>query len=136
LQYIGDEIEAVFGAPIYRKDHPVMAVKAAQEMRNRLLAVNRGLEKSGYPPLGHGIGIHTGEVLAANIGSPDRLSYALVGDTVNLASRLQGLNKDFGTEIILSASTRTHLNGNFPLKKLPATRVKGKSLPVEVFSLE
>lgn len=136
LQYIGDEIEAVFGAPLYRKDHPVMAVKAAQEMRKRLLAVNQGLEQSGYPPLGHGIGIHTGEVLAANIGSPDRLSYALVGDTVNLASRLQGLNKEFGTEIIMSASTRTRLNGNFPLKQLPATRVKGKSLPVEIFSLE
>jgi adenylate cyclase len=75
-------------------------------------------------------------MLAANIGRPDRLSYALVGDTVNLASRLQGLNKEFGTEIIMSASTRTRLNGNFPLKQLPATRVKGKSLPVEVFTLE
>ncbi|MBW2617136.1 MAG: adenylate/guanylate cyclase domain-containing protein [Deltaproteobacteria bacterium] len=136
LQYIGDEIEAVFGAPLYRKDHPVMAVQAALEMRKRLLAVNQDLEQSGYPPLAHGIGIHTGEVLAANIGSPDSLSYALVGDTVNLASRLQGLNKEFGTEIIMSASTRTRLNGNFPLKELPATRVKGKSEPVEIFTLE
>jgi adenylate cyclase len=136
LQYIGDEIEAVFGAPLYLKDHPVMAVRAAREMGNRLLLFNEELGKHGYPPLGHGIGIHTGEVLAANIGSPDRLSYALVGDTVNLASRLQGLNKEFGTEIILSGSTRTRLNGNFPLKKLPAARVKGRSRPVEVFALE
>ena len=136
LQYIGDEIEAVFGAPLYRKDHPVMAVEAAREMSKRLLAVNQGLEQRGYPPLGHGIGIHTGEVLAANIGSPDRLSYALVGDTVNLASRLQGLNKEFGTEIIVSASTRTRLNEKFRLKELPATRVKGKSEPVEIFTLE
>ncbi len=75
-------------------------------------------------------------MLAANIGSPDRLSHALVGDTVNLASRLQGLNKEFGTEIIFSGSTRTRLNGTFPLKELPATKVKGKSLPVEVFALE
>ncbi len=136
LQYIGDEIEAVFGAPLYRKDHPVLAVKAAQEMRKRLVDVNQGLKRQGYPPLAHGIGIHTGEVLAANIGSPDRLSYALVGDTVNLASRLQGLNKEFGTEIIMSASTRIKLNGNFPLKRLPATGIKGKSQPVEIFALE
>ncbi len=135
LQYIGDEIEAVFGAPLFRKDHPVMAVKAAQEMRKRLLAVNQGLEKRGYPPLAHGIGIHTGEVLAANIGSPDRLSYALVGDTVNLASRLQGLNKEFGTEIIISATTRAGINGKFPLKELPAARVKGKSSTVQIFAL-
>ena len=73
--------------------------------------------------------------MAANIGSPDRLSYALVGDTVNLASRLQGLNKEFGTEIIISATTRAGINGKFPLKELPATRVKGKRGTVQIFSL-
>jgi len=135
LQYIGDEIEAVFGAPIFRKDHPVMAVQAALEMKKRLYTVNQDLEQRGYPPLFHGIGIHTGEVVAANIGSPDRLSYALVGDTVNLASRLQGLNKEFGTEIIISATTRAGINGKFPLKELPDTRVKGKSSTVQIFAL-
>jgi len=136
LQYIGDEIEAVFGAPLFREDHPVMAVRAAVEMKSRLLVVNQRLEERGYPPLFHGIGIHTGEVLAANIGSPDRLSYALIGDTVNLASRLQTLNKEFGTEIIISGTTRAGLNGDFPLKELPATKVKGKSRLIEIFTLE
>jgi adenylate cyclase len=135
LQYIGDEIEAVFGAPIVREDHPVMAVRAALEMRKRLQRVNEDLDQRGYPVLSHGIGIHTGQVVAANIGSPDRLSYALVGDTVNLASRLQSLNKEFGTEIILSAATGARINGDFDLKELPAARVKGKREKVRVFSL-
>jgi adenylate cyclase len=136
LQYIGDEIEAVFGAPLFRKDHPVMAVKAALEMKRRLRIVNRNLNERGYPPIFHGIGVHTGQVVAANIGSPDRLSYALVGDTVNMASRLQALNKDYGTEIIISGTTRGRINGDFELRELPATRVKGKHSAMEIFALQ
>ncbi|MCX5878905.1 MAG: adenylate/guanylate cyclase domain-containing protein, partial [Deltaproteobacteria bacterium] len=136
IQYIGDEIEAVFGAPIYRNDHPVLAVRAALEMKERLRGVNRELNRRGYPALFHGIGIHTGEVLAANIGSPERLSYALVGDTVNLASRVQGLNKEFGTEILITTATRAALNGDFSLRELPATPVKGKSGLVELYAVE
>jgi adenylate cyclase len=135
LQYNGDEIEAVFGAPIFRQDHASMAVRAALEMKKRLYAVNQDLEKRGHLPLFHGIGIHTGEVVAANIGSPDRLSYALVGDTVNLASRLQGLNKKFNTEIIISAPTKAGINDGFPLKELPVAGVKGKSGKVQIFTL-
>lgn len=136
LQYIGDEIEAVFGAPLFRENHPAMAVHAAREMRHRLQAVNLALEQAGYPRLSHGIGIHTGQVLAANIGSPDRLSYALVGDTVNMASRLQELNKEFNTEIILSGATRERINGEFSLRELPPTQVKGKSVPIRIFTLD
>jgi adenylate cyclase len=136
LQYIGDEIEAVFGAPIYQDDHPESAVKAALEMQRRLRSVNLELAESGHPPLSHGIGIHTGEVVAANIGSPDRLSYALVGDTVNLASRLQGLNKEFGTDIILSATTGERLENGYPLKKLPDQKVKGIRRDVAIYTVE
>jgi adenylate cyclase len=135
LQFIGDEIEAVFGAPVSRQDHPIQAVRAALEMTRQLRQVNGELAKKGQGPLRHGIGIHTGEVLAANIGSPNRLSYALVGETVNLASRLEGLNKTFGTEIIASGTTCTHLNGAFSLTKLPETQIKGIVRPIEIYSI-
>jgi adenylate cyclase len=136
LQYIGDEIEAVFGAPVSRDDHETMAVRAAFEMAKRLRDFNKELEGRGFPPLAHGIGIHTGEVVAANIGSPDRLSYALVGDTVNLASRVQDLNKEMGTEILLTEATRTGLREPFPVKPLPPVRVKGKTQEIRIFAVE
>ena len=135
LQYIGDEIMAVFGAPVRLDDHPGMAVESALEMNRRLRTLNGALVEQGYPPLSHGIGIHTGEVVAANIGSPDRLSYTLMGDTVNLASRLQNLNKEMGTDVILSNTTKAKLAASLALKPLPPQRVKGKSQSVEVYTL-
>ncbi|HYB43516.1 MAG TPA: adenylate/guanylate cyclase domain-containing protein, partial [Candidatus Methylomirabilis sp.] len=132
LQFVGDEIEAVFGAPLPNPGHAEAAVRAALDMRERLRAFNARRAPGGRP-LRHGIGIHTGTVLAGNIGSSERLSYALVGDAVNLASRIQGLNKEFGSEILVSGVTRDRLDGLFPLHPLPAVRVKGKSLEVEVY---
>jgi adenylate cyclase len=129
LQFIGDEIEAVFGAPVSAPDHAARAVRAAVDMRARLAKWNA----SRATPLRHGIGVHTGAVLAGAIGSRERLSYALVGDTVNLASRIQGLTKDVGADILVSATTARRLNGEVALRALPAVRVKGKSAEVEVF---
>jgi len=139
LQFIGDEIYAVFGAPVFRSDHPARAFLAGLEMRRRLTELNKQFEEKGWPSLRHGIGIHTGDALAANIGSPDRLSYLLVGDTVNLASRLQSLTKEVGTEIILSAATHARLAESelsmTELRQLPPTSVKGKAHPVEIYAL-
>lgn len=139
LQFIGDEIYAVFGAPISRPDHPVRAFRAGLEMRRRLVELNKELAAKGWPQLRHGIGIHTGEALAANIGSPDRLSYLLMGDTVNVASRLQGLTKEHGVEIILSQATRSRLTEVEPagvrIKDLGPAWVKGKSIAVEIFAV-
>jgi adenylate cyclase len=135
LQFIGDEIEAVFGAPIHDPRHPESAVHAAIEMRRRLAAWNAARHAAGKTELRHGIGIHTGTVLAGNVGSAERLSYALVGDPVNLASRIQALNKDFGTDILVSAETRRRLDGAFDLTPLPAAQVKGKAVEVEVYAL-
>jgi class 3 adenylate cyclase len=139
LQYVGDEIEAAFGAPLQRGDHADKAVQAALEMRKSLKEFNRGRVKEGKVSFRHGIGINTGEVLVGNTGSEDQPSYALIGDTVNLASRLQELNKEFDTEIIISESTRSNLAEANPvisqLKKLPATNVKGKSHSVDIFAL-
>ena len=119
------------------EDHPNHALMAALAMRERLVVVNQKLEKQGYGPLRHGIGIHTGMVVAANIGSENRLSYAMVGDTVNLASRLQGLNKEFGTDLLISEITVERLVDDIDIEveKLPATTVKGKRNPVEVYKL-
>jgi adenylate cyclase len=130
-----EEAVSAYSAPVRLEDHPGMAVEAAQEMKRRLRTLNGALVEQGYPPLSHGIGIHTGEVVAANIGSPDRLSYTLVGDTVNLVSRLQNLNKEMGTEVILSNTTKANLTASLALKPLPLQRVKGKSQSVEVYTL-
>jgi adenylate cyclase len=136
LQFVGDEIEAVFGAPLALDNHADRAVSAALDMRGRLEELNQKLQAQGLGPLRHGIGIHTGTVLAGNIGSSDRLSYALVGDAVNLASRIQGLNKEFGTDILISVRTKDSLQKAHALQKMPEAKVKGKSHPVQVYAVQ
>jgi len=133
LQYVGDEIEAVFGAPIDCGDHPDMAVKAALEMRKRLNALNKRFEQQGLGALSHGIGIHSGAVLAGNIGSEDRMSYALVGDTVNLASRIEGLTKTYASDIIISQTTFNLLTESYATEKLDAVKVKGKDDEIIIY---
>jgi class 3 adenylate cyclase len=104
-------------------------------MRTRLAAWNAGRALTGRAPLRNGIGIHTGTVLAGNIGSADRLSYALVGDSVNLASRLQGLTKELQADVLVSGATRARLDGDLLLTPLPAVKVKGRTAEVEVYAL-
>jgi adenylate cyclase len=135
LQFIGDEIEAVFGAPIASRDHAAMAVRAALDMRRRLRAWNARREAAGKPALRHGIGIHTGTVLAGSIGGAERLSYALVGDPVNLASRIQGLTKDFKVDILISEATRKSIDASAAVEELPAVRVKGRAEEVNVYKV-
>ncbi len=135
LQYVGDEIEAVFGAPVGFDDHPEMAVRAALEMRDSLEQLNKKLKQQGFDPLSHGIGIHSGAVLAGNIGSRDRLSYALVGDTVNTASRIEGLTKTYACDIILSQTTYNLLTGSYTTTQLAPVKVKGKEDELIVYKL-
>ncbi|MDD9303444.1 MAG: adenylate/guanylate cyclase domain-containing protein [Desulfobacter sp.] len=115
LQFLGDEIYAVFGAPVTDENHPSNAIKAAFDMEKRLEDLNRDFTANGLPKLSHGIGIHTGTVLAANIGSPDRLSYLLVGDAVNLAPRLQAMTRDIHARIIVSKETMSFLPRGFDM---------------------
>ena len=136
LQYVGDEIEAVFGVPINLEDHPDLAVQAALEMRKGLDELNRERIGKGKQPFEHGIGIHTGRLLAGNTGSQDRLSYALIGGTVNLASRIAGLNKTFGSDILVSSATVERLHQTFPLTEQPEQMVKGYSKPITVYRIE
>jgi adenylate cyclase len=135
LQYIGDEIEAVFGAPVDKPGHAEAAVRAALDMRRRLAAWNAARAVAGKPSLRHGIGVHTGNVVAGNIGSSERLSYALVGDPVNLASRIQGLTKEFSADLLVSSTTRERLGNDLLLRPLPAVKVKGRAAEVEVYAV-
>ena len=136
LQFIGDEIEAVFGAPGADAQHAAYALAAARDMQLRLDAWNTRRRAQGKAELQHGIGIHTGTVLAGNIGSSERMSYALVGDAVNVASRIQSLNKEFGTRLLVSGATRAQLVDVSGLTTLPSVRVKGRQAEVEVYSVD
>jgi class 3 adenylate cyclase len=134
LQYIGDEIEAVFGAPLELENHADMAILSALEMRRRLELLNQKRKQRGEDLISHGIGIHTGEVLGGSVGSPDRLVYAMVGDTVNTASRIQTLNKEFGTDILISEETKRLLkNDSIPLESLGRIVLKGRVEEIEIF---
>ena len=121
--------------PVLNREAVEYAIRAGLAMNQRLVELNESFSKQGWPALRHGIGIHTGEAIAANIGSPDRLSYLLVGDTVNLASRLQGLTKELETEVIISQATRSRLEEDVLLKALPPAKVRGKTEPVEIYAL-
>lgn len=136
IQFIGDEIEAAFGAPKPLDHHPDKAVQAAREMQVVLNQFNDERGKNGKSVVRHGIGIHSGMVLAGNVGSQARLSYALVGDTVNLASRVQVLNKICDTDILLTRATRDRLDESKEnVRRIGHFPIKGKSEEVEVFTL-
>jgi class 3 adenylate cyclase len=135
LQYVGDEIEAVFGVPLDYEGHADKAILAALEMTRKLEELNRIRMKEGKAPFSHGIGIHTGVVLAGNTGSEDRLSYALIGDTVNLASRIEQLTKGFDCDILVSEETVKRLKNTFQMKQEIPQMVKGYSKPISVYKV-
>jgi adenylate cyclase len=135
LQYVGDGIEAVFGVPLRIGDHADRAVHAALDMRKNLGKLNERRALLGKTPFKHGIGIHTGSVLAGNTGSDDRLSYALIGDTVNLASRIEGLTKALQSDILISHETISCLSSSFDLERETPQDVKGFSKPITVYKI-
>ena len=133
LQYIGDEVFAVFGAPLASETQTLDAIRAAFEMCRRLEELNRDLEREGLPKLSHGIGIHYGQAVAGNLGGAGRLNYTLIGDTVNLASRIQGFSKECGAQILVSSIVRQRLGERYPLQELPPVSLKGVKDPVILF---
>ena len=134
LQYVGDEIVAAFGAPVTCTDHAGRAMQAAMDMQKNLQNLNNARAREGKQPFRHRIGIHTGEVLAGNTGSEEQPSYTLIGDTVNIASRLQEFNKQRGTEVIFSTATREKIPDHFRVRKLESARLKGITRPIEIFT--
>lgn len=135
LQFVGDEIEAVFGVPLATETHPDQAVAAALGMRRALARLNSSRQARGKAPLSHGLGIHSGPVLAGNSGSQEQSAYSLIGNTVNVASRLQELTKEFATDIIVSDETRHRLTTVHPFVRLGEQTVRGISRPVVLWRL-
>ncbi|MBI4864981.1 MAG: GAF domain-containing protein [Candidatus Riflebacteria bacterium] len=130
-KYIGDAIMAVWGSPIPDPLGAFNAIQAAIEMQTELAHFNMNREKQGKPPIYMGIGINTGPALAGNLGSPKRMEYTVIGDTVNLASRIEHLTK--AGQIIISANTAADVVGYLRADPMPVTKVKGKSQEVRPF---
>ncbi|MEZ5286559.1 MAG: adenylate/guanylate cyclase domain-containing protein [Vicinamibacterales bacterium] len=134
-KFVGDMVMALFGAPLDDEDHADHAVEAALAMVRALDVLNAEWQAFGLPRLDIGVGINTGDMVAGNIGSDTIMSYTVIGDAVNLGARLESLNKDYGTRIIISESTRAALKGQYDIRPLGTVTVKGKSRPVAIFEV-
>jgi adenylate cyclase len=134
-KFIGDGIMAVFGAPISRPDDPVRAVRAARGMRRSLRAFNARQRTRGGVEIDIGIGISHGESLSGNIGSEQRMEYTVIGDSVNLASRLEGLTKNHPYKILINDQIYEQVRGQFDCVLLGEERVKGKAQAVRVYGV-
>jgi len=134
-KYIGDAIMAVFNAPVLDGDHADSAANSAIEMLTKLESVNKRLVDKKFPAVNVGIGVNTGLATVGNIGSESRFDYTAIGDAVNLSSRLEGLNKNYGTHIIISEFTKGKLKGDFLIREIDRVRVKGKHLSVRIYEL-
>jgi adenylate cyclase len=133
-KYIGDAIMAVYGAPLDRTDHAIQACNAAIDVQ-RVVAKNWNKGPRKWPTLLTRIGINTGPMVVGNIGSIHRLDYTAIGDTVNLASRLEGVNKIYSTLIITTQATLDATDGKFVARELDYLAVKGKDKPASIYEL-
>lgn len=131
-KYIGDAIMAIYGAPLANENHADAAVRTGVAMRNALAELNSSLEKEGIAPLSIGIGINTGTVVAGNMGSEQRLNYSVIGDAVNLASRLESLTKFYSIDLIVSEETKEQ-STSFSYQEIDTVKVKGKSRATRIF---
>jgi adenylate cyclase len=134
-KFVGDMVMGLFGAPLDDPDHAEHAVQTALAMSRALDDLNQEWAATGKPQLDIGVGISTGEMVAGNIGSEAIMSYTVIGDTVNLGARLESLNKEYGTRIIISEATRAELKGRYNVCPLGEVTVKGKSRAVAIFEV-
>jgi adenylate cyclase len=132
-KFMGDGMMAVFGAPTPREDDALRAVKAALRMRATLAELNRRFEERGQPAVRIGIGIHTGPVVAGNIGHEERKQYTVIGDSVNVASRLESLTKEYAADILVSEDTFARVRSQVEAEPLEEVRVKGRQQPLRIY---
>jgi adenylate cyclase len=134
-KFVGDMLMALFGAPLDDDAHAEHALRASVAMVRELGKLNSEWTAAGRPTLDIGIGINTGDMVAGNLGSETIMSYTVIGDHVNLAARLESLNKDFDSRIIISDATRRQLRGEYDIRPLGSVTVKGKTQSVEIFEV-
>jgi adenylate cyclase len=130
--FVGDAIMATFGAPVADREHALHAVRSAVAMQRRLHELNRRWTAAGRPVLRMGLAVHTGEVFAGNVGGSARLKYAVVGDPVNVAARLEGLNKELGSTLLITEATRMALGDRVEVKDRGPVRLRGRTEPLRV----
>jgi adenylate cyclase len=134
-KFIGDGIMALFGAPVPHPDDPYNAVVCAQRMVARNREYNRRRKEQGLEPLILGVGIHTGRAVVGTIGAPEKMEYTAIGDAVNVASRIEGENKTFQTQALLSEATYRLIEGRVETERMGEAKLKGVSEPVTLFSV-
>ena len=135
-KYIGDAIMAVYGAPVVESDHPALACRSALDMMRALDELQKKWQAAGLPKIGIGVGINTGQVVVGNMGSATRFNYTVVGDAVNLASRIESLNKNYGTSILISEYTYERVKGEFSdVREVDSVKVRGREQPVRLYEL-
>ena len=134
-KYIGDAQMAFWNAPLDDKDHAIHAVKTALEMLGDLDEFNDEIQKEGVPPFGMGLGINTGTVVVGNMGSRQRFDYTCLGDSVNLASRLEGQSKNYGVRIVLGAKTAEYVKDVYSVVEMDTIAVKGKTEGVTIYTV-
>jgi adenylate cyclase len=134
-KFIGDAIMAVFGAPVPEPDDALRAVRAALEMQARLRKINDAFKARGLPEIKTGIGLHSGQVVAGNIGHVERMEYTVIGDAVNLASRLEGMTKELGCDVVMSEDLYRQVEKDVEAEPLQRIKVKGRDQDVMVYRL-
>ncbi len=134
-KYIGDAIMAVFGAPVSKPEDAIHAVRAAVRMRRALENLNVRLVERGIPALRTGIGIHTGEVVAGNIGSDKRMEYTVIGDPVNVASRLETSTKELGVDVLISEDTFQMAKDVIEVRAVREITVKGRARSIMAYEV-
>lgn len=133
--FVGDSIIAVFGAPLSDPDHARHATLSAIAMERALSGLNQRWQAAGLPTLRQGVGIHTGQVFAGNVGSSTRVKYTVIGDPVNVAARLEGLNKELGTTVLMTEETHAIVKDRVDVKDRGTIAVKGRVQPVRVYEV-
>ena len=134
-KFIGDAVMVLFGAPVRSEDHALQACRGAYEFHRSLRQLMKDARAKGEPVFSTRIGINSGKMIVGSIGSSLRMEYTAIGDTVNLASRLEGVNKFYGTSLMISEFTAAAASKEFLLRELDMIRVKGKQCPIKIFEI-